>query len=158
MESSSPHRRVALRAVEVCAALNAAHARYLVMGGTACVLHGYLRGTRDVDILIERTLVNAQRVLDALSTLGAGFANRMVPEDIMAAPIVVIGDDPAVDIFTAAISVNYAIAAPRAVTMNVEGVAIPVLCIEDLIATKRTARPLDAADIAALEQIRQLRG
>lgn len=157
MESSSPHRRVTLRAVEVCAALNAGGARYLVMGGTACVLHGYLRGTRDVDILVERSRANVERVLDALATLGAGFASRMTADELLSAPITVIGDDPAVDVFTAAISVNYALAAPRAVTMHVDGVAIPVLSIEDLIATKRTGRAIDAEDIKALESIQKLR-
>lgn len=158
MEGRPPHRRVTLRAVEVCAALTAAGVRYLVMGGTACVLHGYLRGTRDVDILIEPSRANAERVLDALATLGAGFASRLTADELLAAPITVIGDDPAVDVFTAAIGVNYASAAPRAVTMNVDGVAIPVLAIDDLIATKRTGRALDAEDVTALEMIRQLRG
>ena len=157
MEGSSPHRHVTVRVVEVCAALNAARARYLVMGGSACVLHGYVRATRDVDILIERSRLNAERVLEALAGLGAGFANRLTADDVLAQPITVIGDDPAVDIFWAALGVNYAIAAPRATSVVVEGVAIPLISLDDLITSKRTGRAQDVADIEALEMIRQLR-
>ena len=35
---------------------------------------------------------------------------------------------------------------------------VPLIGLEDLIATKRTGRPLDAADIEVLEEIRRLRG
>ena len=43
------------RVAQVCAALNRAKAKYLVIGGVACILHGYGRATEDIDILIERT-------------------------------------------------------------------------------------------------------
>src|SRR5439155_25278041 len=46
------------RVAIVCAALNRAKARYLVIGGIACILHGYARATDDIDILIERTEAN----------------------------------------------------------------------------------------------------
>jgi hypothetical protein len=41
--------------------------RYLVIGGIAAVLHGVPRATFDLDILIEATEENAQRLLDALA-------------------------------------------------------------------------------------------
>jgi hypothetical protein len=41
-----------------------------VIGGVACILHGYPRTTEDVDILIERTEANARRVLAALARVG----------------------------------------------------------------------------------------
>lgn len=40
--------------------------RYVVIGGIAVVLYGVPRATFDLDILIEATLENAQRLLDAL--------------------------------------------------------------------------------------------
>lgn len=160
MEEGTPRRGVTPRAIaaQVCAALNDAGARYLVIGGVACVLHGYARATSDVDILIERTPENAQRVLDGLSTVGYGFAREWGAEEILKRPITVIGDDPAVDVFTVAWSVKYEQAAPRALTIDVDGVSIPVISLEDLIETKRTGRLQDAADIEVLEEIRRLRG
>jgi predicted nucleotidyltransferase len=129
-----------------------------VIGGVACVLHGYARATSDVDILIERTSENAQRVLDGLSTVGYGFAREWGAEEILKRPITVIGDDPAVDVFTVAWRVKYEQAAPNALTIDVDGVSIPVISLEDLIETKRTGRLQDAADIEVLEEIRRLRG
>ena len=144
--------------VGVCGALNEAGANYLVVGGIACILHGYARATSDVDILIERTPENARRVLAGLSRVGYGFARDWAPEEILAHPITVVGDDPAVDIFTVAWSVKYTQAAPRASTVDVEGVRVPLVSIDDLIASKRTGRLQDAADIEVLEEIKRLRG
>ena len=145
-------------ATRVCAALNEHGAKYLVIGGIACALHGYVRATSDVDILIERSPENARLVLDALGTMGWGFAQEWRAEDILTRPITVIGDDPQVDIFTVAWSVNYDSALARSSTITVEGVDIPLIGIDDLIETKRTGRPLDTADLEALEEIRRLRG
>ena len=149
--------RSARIATEVCSVLNAAGAKYLVIGGIACALHGYVRATTDIDILIERTDENARRVLDALGTLGVGIAREWRPEEILKRPITVLGDDPAVDIFTVAWSVKYADAVQRAAVVDVGGVAIPLIGLDDLIETKRTGRALDTADIEALEEIKRLR-
>ncbi|HUF25939.1 MAG TPA: hypothetical protein VMM18_03060 [Gemmatimonadaceae bacterium] len=145
------------RIAAVCAALNAAGARYLVAGGAACVLHGYVRATTDVDILIEPTEENAARILAALSTIGYGFARELAARDILTKPITVLGDDPAVDVFHGLWGVSYASAAPSRVVVDLEGVAVPVLALEDLIASKRSGRPLDQADVEALEHIQRLR-
>lgn len=145
-------------AAEIAAALNQEGARYLVIGGIACILHGHVRATTDLDILIERTPENAARVLAALEQVGYGFAREWLPEEIVRKPVTLIGDDPAVDIFTVAWSVKYEDALARGVTMEVEGVAIPVIGLEDLIATKRTPRGKDAEDVRVLEQILRLRG
>jgi len=139
----------------VCAALNRAKSRYLVIGGIACILHGYARATDAIDILIERTAENADRVLKALATLGYGFARDWTPTEILKRQITVVGDDPRVDIFTVAWSVKYEQAASRSDTVNVAGVRIPLIGIDDLIATKRTGRLQDAADIEVLEEIRR---
>ncbi|MBL8987987.1 MAG: hypothetical protein JNJ80_17070 [Gemmatimonadetes bacterium] len=67
-----------------------------------------MRATTDIDILIEQTRKNARAVLDALGTVGYGFAQEWSPDQILAKPVTIIGDDPAVDIFTVAWSVKYA--------------------------------------------------
>jgi hypothetical protein len=70
----------------------------------------------------------------------------------------VIGDSPRVDVFTVAWSVQYDEAAPEAVVFEIEDVPIPTASLEHLIASKRTGRLQDAADIEVLEEIRRLRG
>jgi predicted nucleotidyltransferase len=160
MEAGAPRRGVTPRtiAAQVCEALNRSGAKYLVIGGLACILHGHARATDDVDILIERTEANAGRVLAALARVGYGFASEWAAADILKRPITVIGDDPAVDVFTVAWKVKYEQAASRSSVVEVDGVDIPLIGIDDLIETKRTGRLQDAADIEVLEEIRRLRG
>jgi predicted nucleotidyltransferase len=160
MEERAPRRGVTPRAVaaQVCEALNRSRAKYLVIGGVACILHGYAHGTEDVDILIERTEANAERVLTALARVGYGFASEWAAAAILKRPITVIGDDPAVDVFTVAWKVKYEQAAPRSSVVDVDGIEIPLIGLDDLIETKRTGRLKDAADIEVLEEIRRLRG
>ena len=54
----------------VLAALNRENVRYLVAGGVAVVLHGYLRTTADLDLIIELETENVRRALGALGSLG----------------------------------------------------------------------------------------
>ncbi len=160
MEEGAPRRGVTPTAVaaQVCEALNRSGAHYLVIGGVACVLHGYARATTDVDILIERTLPNAERVLAGLAGVGYGFAREWSAQEVLDRLITVIGDDPAVDVFTVAWRVKYETAVAASSRVDVEGVSIPLIGIDDLIETKRTRRPQDTADIEVLEEIRRLRG
>jgi len=159
VEEGAPRRGLTPRAVaaQVCEALNRSRAKYLVIGGVACILHGYARGTEDVDILIERTETNAERVLAALARVGYGFASEWAAAEILKRPITVIGDDPAVDVFTVAWKVKYEQAASRSSVVEVDGIEIPLIGLDDLIETKRTGRLKDAADIEVLEEIRRLR-
>ncbi len=142
---------------EVCEALNRREARYVLVGACAMQLWGYARATRDVDVLIEKTVENADRVLAGLGDAGFGLAREWLAEDIVRAPVAIIGDSPRVDILTVAWSVHYPEAARDATRFTIEGVEIPTASIEHLIASKQTGRLQDAADIEALEDLRRLR-
>lgn len=142
---------------QVCSRLNARGARYVVVGATAMQLWGTSRATNDIDILIEPTVQNAERVLEALSAVGFGFSLEHLPEEVAAKTVTIIGDSPRVDVLTRAWNLRWSDAAPRAITFEIEGVPIPTASIEDLIASKRTNRLQDAADIEVLEEIRRLR-
>lgn len=146
------------RLAQVCQALNAEDAKYIVFGAAALQLWGTTRATRDIDVLIEPTVANADRVLRALATLGFGLAARLDPEDIVKRPVTMIGDVPNVDVLTRAWNVRFADAAPRVEIFEIEGVRVPAASIQDLIESKRTGRLQDAADIEVLEMIRDLRG
>lgn len=59
------------RSIEaVIAALNAAEVRYLIAGGLAVVAHGYLRTTKDLDIVLALDRENAGRGVRCLAALG----------------------------------------------------------------------------------------
>ncbi len=147
------HTRVA----RVCALLNATGASYAVAGATAMQLWGSSRATRDVDILIEPTVDNAARVLKALSALGFGFAAQLTASDVATQPVTMVGDTPNVDILTRAWNVTWQDASKSLRFFDVEGVRVPTLSLNDLIASKRTGRLQDLADIESLEAIRRSR-
>jgi Nucleotidyl transferase of unknown function (DUF2204) len=141
-----------------CGRLNDHEARYVLVGGFAVQLWGAARATKDIDILIEPTVENAGVVLDALSEEGGWPARTLTAQEVARAPVTAIGDIPRVDVMTVAWQVRYAEAIGAARIFEVEGVRIPTASIEHLIASKRTGRLQDAADIELLEEIRRLRG
>ena len=60
-----------VRSVEaITRALNDAAVDYLVVGGLAVNLHGFVRLTRDVDLVIRLTPENAAKGLHALLSIG----------------------------------------------------------------------------------------
>jgi hypothetical protein len=120
-------------------------------------LWGTTRATRDIDVLIEPTEENVRRILDALVGLGFGYARDFSVEEVLKKPITIIGDTPRVDLFTVAWTVHYPEAAEGAESFDLEGVPIPTMSIDHLIASKRTGDLQDAADIAVLETIKRLR-
>lgn len=153
MPSATPGS--ANRVVRVCGLLNRHRARYLVAGGIAANLHGSVRATRDVDLLIPRDVANAERVLAALSELTWGIARELDAAAVAAAPFTIVGDDPRVDLLTVAGRLSFDAAWPGRVVRRVEGVRIPHLGLEDLIRSKRTGRASDEADIEVLRGLRR---
>ena len=51
-------------------ALQEAEARYLVVGGLAVVAHGYIRMTKDLDLLLDLSSESLKRSLTVLQGLG----------------------------------------------------------------------------------------
>ena len=143
---------------DVCGRLNQQHARYVLVGAAALQLWGHARATRDIDILIERSLENGEKVLAALSEVGFGLAREWLASEIVAKPVSIIGDSPRVDVMTVAWSVHYSEARRDATVFTVEGVEIPTASIDHLIESKRTGSLQDAADIEVLEEIKRLQG
>jgi hypothetical protein len=135
--------------------LNRHRARYLVAGAVAANLHGSVRATRDVDLLIPTDLANAERVLRALSELPWGIARELDAADVVAKQFTIIGDDPRVDLLTIAAKVRFEAAWPRRLVRRVEGVRIPYLHLDDLIASKQTGRHSDEADLEVLRGLRR---
>ena len=138
------------RVLRVCRLLNRHRARYLLAGGVAANLHGSVRATKDVDILVPRDVSNMARLLDALSELPFGVARGLDAAEIAAKPITIVGDDPRVDILTVAWTVSFETAWPRRMVRRIAGVRVTYLSRADFVASKQTGRPADVADIQRL--------
>ena len=134
----------------MCRLLNRHRVRYLLAGGVAANLHGSVRATRDVDVLVPPDPKNMARLLEALSFLPWGVARELDPEEVAAKPITIVGDDPRVDVLTVAWTLTFETAWPNRRTRRIEGVRVPYLSLGDLRASKQTGRPADLADLEAL--------
>jgi hypothetical protein len=138
------------RVLRVCRLLNNRRVRYLIAGGVAANLHGSVRATKDIDVLVPRDRKNMARLLEALSQLPYGLARELDADEVIRRPVTVIGDDPRVDVLTVAGSMTFAGAWPHRVVRRIRGVRVPYLGKRDLIRSKQTGRAQDAADIEQL--------
>jgi len=138
------------RVLTVCRLLNRHRARYLLAGGVAANLHGSVRATKDVDILVPRDLDNMRRVHGALCELPYGIAAEVDPQDMLVRPITIIGDDPRVDVLTVAWTVRFEDAYPNRMVRRIQNVRVPFLSHGDLVRSKETGRAQDRADLERL--------
>src|SRR5438552_2271273 len=125
--------------------------RYLVIGGIAAVLYGVPRATFDLDVLIEPTLENARRLLQAMSEAGLGTASLASADEVLATEITIFTDRIRLDVQTSTPGIVFDEAWQRRVTMNYKGQALEVVSLADLIASKRASgRDVDLEDVRIL--------
>ena len=128
---------------------------YILVGGHAVRLNGFLRSTEDIDILLPASISNGERVIRALNFLSSAaelrpdwFASRAdEPENIR------IADELLIDLLFAANGETYQSLQPHVRTLNIDGVDIRTLDIEGLLKTKTDYRDKDLIDRKALSQI-----
>ena len=139
----------------VCRLLNRRRVRYVLAGGVAANLHGSVRATKDVDLVVPKDKANTERLLQALSELPYGIAREFDAAEILEKPITIVGDDPRVDVMTVAWKVTFEQADRGKVVRRIAGVRVPYLGLRDLLRSKRTGRARDLADIEALQGARR---
>ena len=74
---SKPTRGIGDKWLDVCRLLNSRGVEYLVVGGVAMALHGRMRATKDIDVLVPRDVENMRRLLEALEALPMGLAREL---------------------------------------------------------------------------------
>jgi hypothetical protein len=141
--------------LRVCSLLNTEAVNYFVIGGQAIILHGIVRTTEDVDLLIEPTEENCRRVLAALSKLEDGAARELKPIELLENVVVKIADEVEVDVSIHAWKVDYADAKPSALETVIDGVRIPYLGLDKLIESKSTYREQDRLDVLRLMELKR---
>ena len=151
--------------------LNGAAVQYLVVGGLAVNAHGFVRLTRDVDIVLRLEPENAARGLSALVQAGWRLAIPEKPEAFADAAtrerwrteknmiVLKLWSDAhlrtPIDIF---VYEPFDFAAEYAQAVHLEicpGVSAPVVSLATLLEMKRMAgRPQDLEDVKELERVR----
>jgi hypothetical protein len=141
--------------LRVCSLLNKHGANYLVVGARACWLHGYIRATLDVDILVPEDVRNHKQIIAALSELKDGFAAELTPQDFLDNIVVKIADEVEVDVSTRAWKVTYDEAHKSALRRRIDDVEVPYVDLQTLIRSKSTHREQDRVDVERLRSIGQ---
>lgn len=132
--------------------------QFVIVGGVAVTLHGYVRLTEDVDILLESSPGNIQRVLDSLADYGEGFARELSQEDFTdeegAIRIVEETELSQIDVFTRMSGLRYLDLKTDASILSLQGHQIPYASKAALIRLKSgSVREKDQFDVAALKQL-----
>jgi predicted nucleotidyltransferase len=132
--------------------LDAAGVRYLIVGGYAVMVYTEPRYTKDLDIWIEPTEPNAQKLFVALAQFGAPTQDIRPSDFTEADTFFQIGMDPVrIDIMTSVPGLDFVPAWERKVKVDFGGESAPVICREDVIRSKMAAgRPRDRQDLRNL--------
>ena len=139
--------------LKICHSLNQAGARYIVIGGMAMAMHGFNRGTEDIDLLVDRTIENINRLRKALSILPDNAVQDVRDTDIENYGVVRVADEVVVDLMGSACGIDFDAAQSQIDWHEIEGVRIPFASAELLMKTKQTVREKDEIDRLYLKRI-----
>ena len=125
---------------------------YLLIGGYALYALGYQRGTVDIDIVLQPTLEQGERVRHALLMLPQGVAKDIDPAWFLEGETIRVADAFVVDLMFKACGETYGSLLPYALTIDFEGLPVRTLNLEGLLMTKQASRDKDRLDRLILER------
>jgi hypothetical protein len=133
--------------------LNENKVGYLVVGGYAVAFHGHPRYTKDLDVWIELSPDNANKILEALKKFGFGSLGLKPDDFLKSDQIIQLGYPPnQIDILTTLKDLKFEECYKARIKVGIQGLHINFIDIENLKKNKRaTGRPQDLADAENLE-------
>jgi hypothetical protein len=126
--------------------------RFLIVGGYALAAHGHPRYTKDLDVWVWPEPSNTERIVAALEDFGFGGLG-LTSLDFQDPDVVVqLGREPQrIDILTFATGLDFDTAYGSRVLVEIGGLPVPFISIDDLRTNKlATGRLRDQADAAEL--------
>jgi predicted nucleotidyltransferase len=136
--------------------LNQCNVDYLLMGGYAVILHGYLRTTGDMDIWVRKTVVNYEKLTQAMNSFGlpASMIGSQRFLNTASYDVFTFGRPPvAIDIVTEIKGVNFEDAFNNKEVVEADGLQINLISKKDLIKTKiAVGRHKDLDDLENLKE------
>jgi predicted nucleotidyltransferase len=127
---------------------------FIIVGAYALGAHGYPRATGDIDIWVKPNNNNSRKLYKTLARFGAPLEQIEIDDFSMEGIILQIGLIPRrIDIITKIDGVTYEEADEDKITVEVEGLMLPVISLEKLIKNKMaTGREKDELDIKTLKK------
>jgi hypothetical protein len=140
---------------DLLSSLLAADVRFLLVGSYALAFYGHPRATKDMDVWIEPTRENAERIMHALAAFGA--PTQSVTADDFADPQTVfqIGVPPRrADLLCSVEPVAFDQAWATREVLHLEDLDVPVIGLKALLANKEaSARLQDQADAEVIRDL-----
>ncbi len=139
---------------ELLELFNAHRVEYLVVGAYALAAHGVPRATGDIDLWVNPTPENAERIVRALNEFGVGGLDLSTADFVKPEHVVQLGVQPVrVDIITAIDGVKWDVAWQGKFTGDFGPVPTQYLGRREFVANKRASgRRKDLADLEALDE------
>ena len=130
--------------------------QYVLVGGHAVRLNGFVRSTEDIDILLPSSIENGRKVIRALSFLpsSAELDPAWFEVDPAQPDNIRVADDLLLDLLFAANGQTFESLQPHVRCIQVEGVPITTLDIDGLLKTKTDYRDKDRIDRDALLRLK----
>jgi len=140
--------------------LNKNNVQYIMVGGFAVNINGYVRATKDSDLWLKDTLENRKNFRKAFAESGYGdFASFETMTFVPGWTQFYIADGLVLDIMTSMKGLEnrtFDECYEQARLADLDGVIVPFLHINDLLANKKAvARPKDLLDVIELEKIKK---
>lgn len=140
--------------------LNSHNVEYLIIGGYAVGSYGHVRGTNDLDIFINATPSNAEKLISAC--LEFGIEQDQLNLDMFLVPRMIgIGSPPLrIEILKKLDIVDFELAYKRKKQVLVDGELLNVVSLDDLILLKKAAvkdrnQARDSEDLTFLEKLKK---
>jgi hypothetical protein len=132
--------------------LSALDVHFLVVGAFAVAYHGYARYTADIDLFVERSSENAERLLQALHQFGFGEVGLTKDDFLSADQVVQLGVAPnRIDLMTHISGVAFEDAWNSRELADIGGLLVPFISREMLKRNKAASgRTQDLADLEHL--------
>ncbi|MBX2945259.1 MAG: hypothetical protein KF725_05455 [Cyclobacteriaceae bacterium] len=135
--------------------------KFLIIGGQAAIYYGVRRNTGDLDILVEPTRKNGEKLLLAFQEMKL-VVEDVKPEEFEQQLFLGLGFEPdAVDILSMTPGVNFDSAFRQSSVIEDSHVKLHIISLDDLIKNKEALnregekKLLDQYDVAVLRKINQ---
>ncbi len=136
--------------------LNKQEVDYMIVGGYALAFHGKPRHTGDLDIWIDLSDSNAKKTIDVINKFGMASLGMTKDDFLQKGGITQIGYPPLrIDILNEIDGVNFKDAFINRLVIEVDGILINYIGLDDLIRNKQTTgRRQDISDVVELNKLR----
>lgn len=142
---------------ELLELFNKNNIRYLIVGAFAVGFHAVPRYTKDMDVLVEPSVKNAQKIIEALKEFGFGSLQLSKADFAKERTVVQLGYEPVrIDLITSITGLPFSKIWRGRIKADYGGIQVNIMGLDDLIESKKIAgRRDDRNDLDILYKIKR---